>query len=150
MQSLQDSAHFAKNVVFPGLESRDLTANKTAWIYYGGSYAGAKSAFARKLFPNIWWGAIASSAVTEAVVDFWEYMEVRSPVKQKPSSPSDETFDFSRKHLLIHPTRSRSACPAHRSASRSCRITPPSSTRCSVSTSLSSRLASSPTSASAA
>ncbi|KAL8290356.1 hypothetical protein RQP46_002614 [Phenoliferia psychrophenolica] len=77
LQSLHDSAHFASNIVFPGLESLSLNsaANKTAWIYYGGSYAGAKSAFARKLFPDVWWGAIASSAVTEAVVDFWEYME---------------------------------------------------------------------------
>ncbi|KAK4702522.1 hypothetical protein P7C70_g3698, partial [Phenoliferia sp. Uapishka_3] len=78
LQSLHDSAYFAQNIVFPGFEDRDLTSanNKTAWIYYGGSYAGAKSAFARKLFPETWWGAIASSAVTTAVIDFWEYMEV--------------------------------------------------------------------------
>lgn len=77
LQSLHDSAYFASHVVFPGLETHDLTANKTAWIYYGGSYAGAKSAFARKLFPEVWWGAIASSAVTKAIQDYWEYMEVK-------------------------------------------------------------------------
>ncbi|ORY83593.1 serine carboxypeptidase S28-domain-containing protein [Leucosporidium creatinivorum] len=76
MQSLQDGAYFAENVKLPGLEDVKLTPNKhAAWFYYGGSYAGAKAAFARKLFPDVWWGAIASSAVTAAIVDYWEYYE---------------------------------------------------------------------------
>lgn len=70
-QSLYDSAHFAQTVVVPGLEKHNLS--DAPWIYYGGSYAGAKSAFARKLFPSVFWGAIASSAVTTAVVDFHDY-----------------------------------------------------------------------------
>ncbi|KAI5476322.1 hypothetical protein MNV49_007893, partial [Pseudohyphozyma bogoriensis] len=74
MQSLQDSAYFAQNVKLPGVQY-DVTAPNSPWIYYGGSYAGAKSAFARKLFPDVWWGAIASSAVTKAIVDYWEYHE---------------------------------------------------------------------------
>lgn len=77
LQSLKDSANIALNLVFPGrLSKLNLTASNTAWIYYGGSYAGAKAAFARKLFPDVFWGAIASSAVTTAVVDFWQYYEV--------------------------------------------------------------------------
>lgn len=40
-----------------------------------GSYAGAFVAFLRKLYPEIFWGAIASSAVTEAIYDYWEYFE---------------------------------------------------------------------------
>jgi hypothetical protein len=48
---MQDSANFARNVVFPGFEDVDLTSSNTAWISYGGSYAGAKSAFLRKLYP---------------------------------------------------------------------------------------------------
>lgn len=84
MQSLQDSAHFAKNVVFPGLEDKELTSPHAAWLYYGGSYAGAKAAFARKLFPEVWWGAIASSAVTAAIIDFWEYFEVRPSLLPLP------------------------------------------------------------------
>ncbi|BGP56935.1 hypothetical protein JCM8202v2_004571 [Rhodotorula sphaerocarpa] len=72
-QSLHDSAYFAQNVVFPGFRGQDLSPRKVPWIYYGGSYAGAKSAFARKLFPDLFWGAIASSAVTTAVLDFHDY-----------------------------------------------------------------------------
>ena len=77
LQSLKDSANLASNLVFPGrLSKLNLTASNTAWIYYGGSYAGAKAAFARKLFPDVFWGAIASSAVTTAIVPFWQYYEV--------------------------------------------------------------------------
>ncbi|GJN92935.1 hypothetical protein Rhopal_005978-T1 [Rhodotorula paludigena] len=72
LQSLYDGVHFAKNVQIPGL---DLTAPNTPWVYYGGSYAGAKAAFARKLFPDIFAGGIASSAVTTAIIDYWQYYE---------------------------------------------------------------------------
>ncbi|GAA5821942.1 hypothetical protein JCM10212_005156 [Sporobolomyces blumeae] len=73
LQSVQDSNHFAKNVKLPGFEHVDLSPSKTPWIRIGGSYAGATTALARKLFPEVWWGAIASSAVTTAIVDYWEY-----------------------------------------------------------------------------
>ena len=40
-QALADSAYFAKNVQFEGLD-KDLTAPGTPWIAYGGSYAGGQ------------------------------------------------------------------------------------------------------------
>lgn len=55
-QALADQAYFAKNVVFPGLEHHNLTAPNTAYIAYGGSYAGAFVAFLRKLYPDVFWG----------------------------------------------------------------------------------------------
>ncbi len=64
-QSLDDATHFARTVKFPGLEHLNLTAPHTPWISYGGSYAGGQSAFLRKLYPDTWWGSIASSAVTK-------------------------------------------------------------------------------------
>lgn len=72
-QALADTAYFAKNIKFPGLEHLDLTAGKTAYIAYGGSYAGAFVAFLRKLYPDVFWGAISSSGVTQAIYDYWEY-----------------------------------------------------------------------------
>lgn len=102
LQSLQDSANFARNVKFAGLRG-DVTSKHAAWISYGGSYAGAKSAFLRKLYraydrprfkvpvnwfdgithawpfnvdtADVFWGAIASSAVTTGILNFWEYYE---------------------------------------------------------------------------
>ncbi|PWY93069.1 extracelular serine carboxypeptidase [Aspergillus sclerotioniger CBS 115572] len=74
-QAMADYAYFASNVVFPGLEDLDLTAATTPWIAYGGSYAGAFVAFLRKLYPEVYWGAVSSSGVTEAIIDYWEYYE---------------------------------------------------------------------------
>lgn len=74
-QALADEAYFAQNVVFRGLEHLDLTSNTTAYIGYGGSYAGAFNAFLRKLYPDIFWGAISSSGVVEAIWDYWTYYE---------------------------------------------------------------------------
>lgn len=74
-QALADTEYFARHVQFPGLEDHNLTAPATPFIIYGGSYAGAFAAFARKIYPETFWGAIASSAVTQAIVDYWEYYE---------------------------------------------------------------------------
>jgi hypothetical protein len=62
-------------IKFPGIKA-DLTAPNTRWIYYGGSYAGARAAHMKILYPDIVFGAIASSGVTHAVNDFPEYNEV--------------------------------------------------------------------------
>ncbi|KAL4864936.1 hypothetical protein BDV12DRAFT_211337 [Aspergillus spectabilis] len=74
-QALADYAYFASNVVFPGLEDIDLTAPATPWIAYGGSYAGAMVAFLRKVYPDVFWGAVSSSGVTAAIIDYWNYYE---------------------------------------------------------------------------
>ncbi|KAI0260905.1 peptidase S28 [Gloeopeniophorella convolvens] len=74
-QALEDSARFMRNVKFAGIDE-DLTAPGTPWIYYGGSYAGARAAHMRVLYPDIVFGAIASSAVTHAALTNWEYMDV--------------------------------------------------------------------------
>ncbi|KAI0670867.1 peptidase S28 [Trametes maxima] len=74
-QSAADSAHFMANVKFPGIEE-DLTAPGHPWIYYGGSYAGARAAHMKILYPELVFGAIASSGVTHASLENWEYMEI--------------------------------------------------------------------------
>lgn len=56
-QALADQAYFSKNIVFPGLETKNLTAPSTAHIAYGGSYAGAFVAFLRKEYPDVYWGS---------------------------------------------------------------------------------------------
>ncbi|KIM30824.1 hypothetical protein M408DRAFT_327787 [Serendipita vermifera MAFF 305830] len=84
-QSLEDSAYFMTHVnfsssLFPASISpesiRNLTAHNTPWIYYGGSYAGARAAHMRVLYPDIVFGAIASSGVTHATINNWEYMDI--------------------------------------------------------------------------
>ncbi|RDW59707.1 hypothetical protein BP6252_12794 [Coleophoma cylindrospora] len=74
-QALADEAYFAQNIVFPGLENHNLQAPGTAWIGYGGSYAGGFNAFLRKIYPDVFWGTISSSGVIEAIWDYWTYYE---------------------------------------------------------------------------
>lgn len=84
-QAMADEAYFAQNIKFPGLEEHgDLTSKTTAWISYGGSYAGAFSAFLRVQYPNVFWGSISSSGVTKAIWDYWQYFQ---PIAEK--APQD-------------------------------------------------------------
>jgi len=71
-QALADQAYFAQHIVFPGLEHLDLTSKTTAYIGYGGSYAGAFVAFLRVQYPDVFWGTISSSGVTKAIYDYWQ------------------------------------------------------------------------------
>ncbi|KAI9372351.1 serine carboxypeptidase S28-domain-containing protein [Aspergillus egyptiacus] len=103
-QALADYAYFASNVVFPGLEDFDLTAASTPWIAYGGSYAGAMVAFLRKLYPAVFWGAVSSSGVTAAVVDYWNYYE---PIRHYGPADCIDTIqtitDIVDRILIDHP-----------------------------------------------
>ncbi|CAL3970769.1 unnamed protein product [Diplocarpon coronariae] len=83
-QAMADQAYFAKNVVFAGLEGKNLKAPNTAYIALGGGYAGSLVALSRKLYPDVFWGAIATSAVTYATQDNWAYWEpIRTYADQK-------------------------------------------------------------------
>ncbi|KAJ4363900.1 hypothetical protein N0V83_009352 [Neocucurbitaria cava] len=73
-QALAEIDYFARNVKFEGIDS-DLTAPNTPWVVYGGSYAGAQAAFLRVVYPETFWGTIASSGVTVAIYDYWQYFE---------------------------------------------------------------------------
>lgn len=74
-QTLADMAYFAKNVKFAGLEDKALNSPDTAWIAWGGSYGGAVVALLRKLYPDVYWGAVSSSGVTQAIYEYWQYYE---------------------------------------------------------------------------
>lgn len=74
-QALADTAYFAKNVQFEGLEDVDFSPEKVPWIAYGGSYAGSFVAFLRVVYPEVFFGAISSSGVPQAIWDYWEYFE---------------------------------------------------------------------------
>ncbi|GJJ13198.1 hypothetical protein Clacol_007449 [Clathrus columnatus] len=76
-QSAADSANFMRNVKIAGITDGDnVSAVTRPWIYYGGSYAGARAAHMRVLYPEITFGAIASSAVVHAAVSYWEYYDL--------------------------------------------------------------------------
>lgn len=78
-EALEDSANFIKQFSLPSYKADTFNHTKTPWIYYGGSYAGARAAHMRVQYPDLVWGAIASSAVTHAQIDFPQYFD---PIQQ--------------------------------------------------------------------
>ncbi|KAI0245330.1 serine carboxypeptidase S28-domain-containing protein [Lactifluus subvellereus] len=106
-QALEDSANFIRNIKFEDIDEA-LTTHNTPWIYYGGSYAGARAAYVRVLYPNLVFGAIASSAVTRAVLTNWEYMDViRLAADPKCSSNLMNTITIVDSLLKFSPLRGR-------------------------------------------
>ncbi|KPI34765.1 putative serine protease K12H4.7 [Cyphellophora attinorum] len=69
-QTIADNAYFAQRATFPNVTG-NLTAPNTPWILYGGSLAGAETAFSIVEYggsgEKILYGGIASSAVVHAV-----------------------------------------------------------------------------------
>lgn len=82
-QTIADFAYFAQHATFPGVAA-NLTAPGTPWIMYGGSLAGAQTAFTVKTYPDIIYGGIASSGVIIAAV---EYPQWYDPIQK--FGPSD-------------------------------------------------------------
>lgn len=67
-QTIADNAYFAQHATFPGVHSNgSLNAPGTPWILYGGSLAGAETAFSIKRYGDVLYGGIAASAVIHAV-----------------------------------------------------------------------------------
>lgn len=72
-QALEDSARFVREMRFPETNNSHLSAPHSPVIYYGGSYPGARAAHMRVLYPDLIYGAIASSAVVAAIEQFPDY-----------------------------------------------------------------------------
>ncbi|KAF2116100.1 peptidase S28 [Lophiotrema nucula] len=73
-QTIADNAYFAQHATFPGIDG-DLTAPKTPWIMYGGSLAGAQTAFTLKTYNPLFAGGIGSSATTQAVLAYPQWYD---------------------------------------------------------------------------
>ncbi|KAI0518376.1 peptidase S28 [Xylaria bambusicola] len=73
-QIIADHEAFAKKVHLPGVNN-GINAPSTPWILYGGSYPGALSAFTIKAYPKTFYGAIASSAVIHAQVEYPQWYD---------------------------------------------------------------------------
>ena len=71
-QTIADNAYFATHATFPGIQG-NLSAPTTPWILYGGSLAGAQTAFSLVTYGDLLYGGIASSAVIHAVLAYPEW-----------------------------------------------------------------------------
>lgn len=101
-QALADEAYFARNIKFPGLGAYgDLTSKTTAYIGYGGSYAGAFNALLRVLYPDDFFGTISSSGVTKAIYDYWAYYELVVQYGPPDCIAAQKTFTHIADNILI-------------------------------------------------
>ncbi|KUI61468.1 putative serine protease EDA2 [Cytospora mali] len=77
--AILDTTYFANNVKLPFDSNGTSNAANAPWVFSGGSYSGALSAWTESVAPGTFWAYHASSAVVEAIYDFWEYFD---PVAQ--------------------------------------------------------------------
>jgi Serine carboxypeptidase S28 len=70
-QTIADNHYFATHVKLPGIGN--ITAPATPWILYGGSLAGAQTAFSLKTYGDTLYGGIASSGVIHAVLGYLQW-----------------------------------------------------------------------------
>lgn len=101
-QALADTAYFSKHLKIPGQEHLNLTSPETPHILYGGSYAGGFVAIARKVYPDVFWGAISSSGVTVAIDDFWQYGEATRHYAPGECSPTIQKLTDIIDHALLN------------------------------------------------
>lgn len=74
-QSVADLEYFAKNVQLPMSGGDQVAPGQAPWILLGGSYSGALTAWTMAATDDVFFAGYASSAVVEAIVDFWAYFE---------------------------------------------------------------------------
>ncbi|KAH6659742.1 peptidase S28 [Truncatella angustata] len=77
--AMKDMTNFALTAELEFCENGDCNANDVPWVLVGGSYSGALAAWTSQMEPGVFHAYHASSAVVEAVHDFWTYF---SPIEQ--------------------------------------------------------------------
>ncbi|RYP61563.1 hypothetical protein DL771_010084 [Monosporascus sp. 5C6A] len=71
--SIHDMTYFAKNLDCEFCEGGTCNSDENPWVLIGGSYSGALAAWTSELDPGIFAAYHASSAVVQAIHDFWQY-----------------------------------------------------------------------------
>jgi len=77
--SISDLTHFARSVSLPFDKTNSSQADKAPWVFSGGSYSGALSAWTASTDPGTFWAYHATSAPVEAIYDYWQYF---APIQQ--------------------------------------------------------------------
>jgi hypothetical protein len=76
---MKDMTNFAKNADLEFCNDNSCNADDVPWVLIGGSYSGALAAWTSQMEPGVFWAYHASSAVVEAIHDFWSYF---APIEQ--------------------------------------------------------------------
>lgn len=73
--SIKDTTYFARNVQLPFDSNGSSNAQNAPWVFSGGSYSGALSAWTESVDPGTFWAYHASSAVVESIYDFVSHIK---------------------------------------------------------------------------
>lgn len=94
-QAIADTNYFAEHVELPFDVDRTSSPDKAPWVFSGGSYSGALSAWTQSVAPGTFWAYHASSAVVEAIDDFWQYFApVQEGMPQNCSADVEKVIDY--------------------------------------------------------
>ncbi|KIY52352.1 peptidase S28 [Fistulina hepatica ATCC 64428] len=99
-QAIQDQVYFAQNVnlsLIPG--GPDHGPDTMPWILVGGSYSGALVSWTMVNQPDVFFAGYASSAVVEAILDFWRFFQ---PIEE--NMPKNCSIDVQRVIAYIDQT----------------------------------------------
>ncbi|OLN88192.1 putative extracellular serine carboxypeptidase 1 [Colletotrichum chlorophyti] len=72
-QAIYDNIYYAESVQLPFDSQGGANANKSPWVLIGGSYPGALAAWTSVIAPGTFAAYHASSAVVQAIEDFWQF-----------------------------------------------------------------------------
>ncbi|CAL1700044.1 unnamed protein product [Somion occarium] len=78
-QAIDDLEYFANNVKLPMPGGDQVPPSKAQWVLMGGSYSGALTSWTMVNKPGLFHAGYASSAVVEAIINYWGYFE---PIRQ--------------------------------------------------------------------
>jgi hypothetical protein len=73
-EAIADNAYFRQHATFPSVNAT-LNGPETPWIMYGGSLAGAQTAFTMKTYNSLFAGGIGSSATTYATLEYPQWYD---------------------------------------------------------------------------
>ncbi|KAG1743017.1 peptidase S28 [Suillus lakei] len=86
-QAIDDLVYFASTADLPMLGGDAVKPGQAPWILIGGSYSGALTSWTMVNKPGVFWAGYASSAVVEAITDFYGYFTpIREYMPQNCSS----------------------------------------------------------------
>ncbi|KAJ5659501.1 Peptidase S28 [Penicillium longicatenatum] len=93
--SIADLTYFAKNVNLPFDTNSSSNAQNAPWVFSGGSYSGALSAWVESVAPGTFWAYHASSAPVEAIYDYWQYFKpVQEGMAKNCSADVSRVVDY--------------------------------------------------------
>jgi hypothetical protein len=75
-QAIQDFVHFSKTVDLPFDTNHSSNADKAPWVFSGGSYSGALTAWTESMAPGTFWAYHASSAPVEAIDNYVSFLKM--------------------------------------------------------------------------